>query len=308
MKRCKYSYCKNNFEALLTHCPICGYPVDDSNIDEIDSVRNDIPDLPVPAMIDMHQILVNREGILKSQMVMMDELGIEWVLLQSVPSKVSSIWGNGKLLEVQNNHGDRFLVSHFMDPRHPLARRRLRQYRERDVKVIKLLPCLGYQPDERRWNRFWKTMEDLQLIAMVHTGFITARHKDEERRSGVYLHSKYGRPIFFDILARQYPGIQFILCHMGGSIWVEEAVEMVSQHENVWGDISGSGVYALKRIVKGGLPVDWSKLFWGNDSSPSCYPYNLRLLLHYLKAGDLFDSAPSLLYDNAKRFIEEFLI
>ena len=308
MTRCKYIYCKNSFKELLTHCPTCGYPVDDSDIDDIDSVPKKIPDLPVHAMIDMHQILANRDDILKSQLVMMDALGIERALLQSVPSKVSSIWNNRKLLEVQNNHGDRFLVSHFMDPRHPLARRRLRQYSERGVKVIKLLPCLGYQPDEGRWKRFWKTMEDLRLIAMVHTGFITARHKDEERRSGVYLHSKYGRPIFFDILARQYPGIQFILCHMGGSIWVEEAVEMVNQHENVWGDVSGSGVFALKRIVQEDLPVDWSKLFWGNDSSPSCYPYNLRLLLHYLKAGDLLDSAPSLLYDNAKRFIEEFLI
>ena len=307
MKRCKYIYCRKPFECELAHCPTCGYPVDDSRIDDMAFIQNGIPELPSTSIIDMHQIIHNREGILELQLDMMDKLGIERALLQSVPSRVSSIWSNQKLLEVQQSHGDKFMISHFMDPRHPLARRRLKQYRERGVRVIKLLPCLGYQPDDHRWDRFWKTMEDLQHIAMVHTGFITARHKDEERRAGVYLHSKYGRPIFFDILARKYPGIQFILCHMGGSIWVAEAVEMINQHENVWGDLSGSGAWALKRIVTDNISIDWAKLFWGNDSSPACYPYNLKLLLHYLETGNLIEVTPMLLHDNAQHFIEKFL-
>ena len=121
------------------------------------------------------------------------------------------------------------------------------------------------------------------------------------------MHSKYGRPIFFDILARKYPGIQFILCHMGGSIWTREAVEMVNQHENVWGDVSGSGAFALQRMVEERMPVDWTKLFWGNDGSPFAYPYNLNLCLNALDKGNMGHHAGQLLHDNAESFIHRFL-
>jgi len=304
MKFCQYTYCREVYQDDRDSCPVCGYPADASLLKDNDFVDHILPDLPVKSIIDMHQIIPAKEGMLQQQLRMMEKLGIKEVLLQSVPSKVTSIWGNRKLLEVKQKHGDKFMISHFMDPRYPLALKRLKQYREKGVRVIKLLPCLGYQPDSPRWRRFWKRMDELNLVAMIHTGFITASHKDEERRSGVYLHSKYGRPIFFDILARKYPNIQFILCHMGGTMWVEEAVQMVNAHENVWGDISGSGIGALKRIIHNHITVDWTKLFWGNDSPPALYPVNLKLLFHYLKTGNLLDMAPMLLHDNAKHFRE----
>ena len=307
MRICRYIYCKHTYSDKHERCPVCGYPADGSEVDHIDIALSRIPKLPVSSIIDMHQIIINRDSILDAQLEMMRGIGIEAALLQSVPSKVESIWSNRKLLQLQRTHPDKFIVSHFMDPRHPLARKRLKQYRDRGVRVIKLLPCLGYQPDHPRWARFWKTIETLGLVAMVHTGFITARHKEEERRSGVFLNSKYGRPIFFDVLARKHPGIQFILCHMGGSIWVHEAVEMVNQHENVWGDLSGSGMGALKRIAKERVSVDWTKLFWGNDSSPFTYPNNLKLLLHFLAEGELEDQAALLLHNNARCFINRFL-
>lgn len=307
MKVCQYIYCGEVYKENLSSCPTCGYPVDTSLLQESNFFKKIIPDLPIKTIIDMHQIIPNREGMLERQLQVMEKLGIQKALLQSVPSKVTSIWSNRKLLEVKQKYEDKFFASHFLDPRYPPARRRLKQYREKGVKVIKLLPCLGYQPDSKRYDSFWKRMAELNMVAMIHTGFITARHKEEERRSGIYLHSKYGRPIFFDILARKYPEIQFILCHMGGTMWVEEAVQMVNSHDNVWGDISGSGIGALKRIIQNRVTVDWSKLFWGNDSQPAVYPVNLRLLLHYLKSGSLSELAPMLLYDNAKNFIEKFL-
>ncbi len=297
MKVCQYTYCREAYQDDRDDCPVCGYPANSLLLS----------DLPVSSIIDMHQIIPDEEGILELQLQMMEKFGIKEVLLQSVPSKVTSIWGNRKLLEIKQKYGDKFRVSHFLDPRYPPARRRLKQYREKGVKIIKLLPCLGYQPDNPRWDSFWKRMEELKMAAMIHTGFITARHKDEERSSGVYLHSKYGRPIFFDILARKFPNLQFILCHMGGTMWAEEAVQMVNAHENVWGDISGSGIGALRRIIHNHITVDWTKLFWGNDSPPAVYPVNLKLLLHYLKTGNLLDMAPLLLHDNAKHFLENVL-
>lgn len=308
MKTCQYIYCKNTFSNDLSFCPICSYPVDTTKLNDFNFICDLIPGLSVDNIIDMHQIIPDKINMLDFQLKIMQQLKISKVLVQSVPSKVTSIWSNRKLLELQQSHCNQFIVSHFMDPRHPLACRRLRQYKQRGVKVIKLLPCLGYQPDESRWTKFWRTLEKLDLIAMIHTGFITARHKEEERKAGIYLHSKFCQPIFFDILARKYPNLQFILCHIGGAMWFEQAVQMINQHENVWGDISGFGIFALKRIVQNQIAVDWTKLFWGNDSSPFYYPFNLRLLLHYIETGGLHDILPLLLRDNAQKFIEKFLI
>jgi len=306
MISCNYTYCGHRF-ASADVCPVCGYPVSNQGSNTTDMAIASLPELHGQEIVDMHQIIPDREGMLQAQLIMMKALHISTALLQSVPTKVTSIKSNRALLEIKDQHPDKFIISHFMDPRHPLACRRLRQYKERGVKIIKLLPCLGYQPDDSKWQRFFSTMEKLQLVALIHTGFITARHKAEERKSGTFLNSKFGRPLYFDLLARKYPGINFILAHMGGSIWTHEAVEMVNQHENVWGDLSGSGLKALKRITSENIDVKWSKLFWGNDSSPFAYPYNLALLKHHLQAHKLEDLLPALLFDNGSRFIREHL-
>ena len=307
MRSCRYTYCRADFNASLAACPVCGYPVDDSDVQSTAAALKRMPGLPAGDIIDMHQIIPAQTGMPGAQLKMMEKIGIQRALLQSVPTKVSSILGNKPLLALRDAYPERFIISHFMDPRHPLAVKRLKQYRQRGIRIIKLLPCLGYYPDEQRWDRFFRTMASLGLSAMIHTGFITARHKNEERRAGVFLHSKYGRPVFFDLLARKYPEIQFVLCHMGGYLWTREAVEMVNHHENVWGDVSGSGLQALKRIVNEKMPLTWSRVFWGNDSPPLMYPYNLRLLLHHLSQTDHPDLVRQLLYDNGQRFISGYL-
>ena len=284
-------------------CPVCHFPADA----EPGNMKKVLPDLSVPAIMDMHQIIPAGRNSAEQQLEMMETLNIERALLQSVPTKVESILSNKALLEIKKKYPDKFIISHFMDPRHPRALRRLKQYRERGVRIIKLLPCLGYQPDAARWHRFFRTMEREGLAAMVHTGFITARHKNEERKAGVFLNSRFGRPIYLDEVARRFPGVRFVLCHMGGMLWCREAVEMVNQHENVWGDISGSGIAALRLITDQSLPVKWEKLFWGNDSKASAYSYNLNLLMNVLNRAGISGVASDLIYNNGKHFIDSFL-
>jgi predicted TIM-barrel fold metal-dependent hydrolase len=307
MDRCAYVYCGESLPGGATVCPVCRYPVNPDMAVDLKAAKQALPELPVPQLTDMHQIIPAAAGAAEAQLEMMETLHIGKALLQSVPTKVESMLGNKPLLELSGRYPGKFIVSHFMDPRHPRALARLRQYRERGVRVIKLLPCLGYQPDAPRWRRFFSTLEAEGQAAMVHTGFITARHKAEERKAGVYLNSRFGRPVYFDELARRHPGTQFIMCHTGGSLWAREAVEMVNQHENVWGDISGSGIHALRQICRERLAVRWEKLFWGNDSHPASYPYNLNLLLSVLREHGCLDRAPLLLHQNGKRFIETFL-
>ena len=83
---------------------------------------------------------------------------------------------------------------------------------------------------------------------------------------------------------------------------------MVTQHDNVYGDVSGFGLFALRRLLRAGATVDWSKVFWGNDSPPFAYPFNLRLHLAALRQAESMDLAPALFYDNGRRFGEQFLV
>lgn len=303
MRICKYIYCQTVFSKEET-CPCCGYPVDDKNAANIDYTKSKLPEIP-GSIIDMHQIIPKHPGMVDVQLQIMEHLDIQKALLQSVPTKVSSIFSNKDLLELKNSHKDKFWISHFMDPRHPLALKRLGQYKERGVNVIKLLPCLGYEPDHPKWDKFWRRMESLDQVAMVHTGFITARHKKEEFENKQFLSSKYGDPLLFDIIARKFPKLKIILCHTGGIIWTESAVQMINQHDNVWGDISGFGLLAVKKILNNNIAVNWDKLFWGNDSSPYSYPYNLNILLHELNKAGRPDLIPKLLFDNASNFLKQ---
>ena len=307
MKYCKNIYCKILVEPEDHSCPNCGYPQDLSKLDDPDFIIKNLPEIEVKKLIDMHQILPKAKGNFELQLRIIKHLNIEKILLQSVPSKVTSLYNNQELREVKAKYGDPFYISQFSDPRIPFVSRKLKRYARDKNKVIKLLPCVGFQPDAPKYDRFWGAMEALGLVAMVHTGFITARHKAEEKKAGFFLNSKYGRPIFFDKIARKFPDLQIILCHMGGGEWYKEACQMVTQHDNVWGDISGPGIWALKGILKDEIAIDWHKVFWGNDSAACAYPFNLRLQYSLLENSACKRVIPYVFYKNGARFFSKFL-
>jgi predicted TIM-barrel fold metal-dependent hydrolase len=307
VKECKYVYCRTSYDDHQVLCPLCGFPDDATRLKDpafLNDAADQVTGLP-PAILDMHQILPAMDRVVEQQVLAMQKFGIKKALLQSVPVQAKSLYGNDKILELAQGQRDRFWASQFIDPRQTDALESLRQFDDSGVKVVKLIPPAGYFPDDPKFARFWETMNELGLVAMVHTGFITARHKDEEARAGMFLNSRYADPIRLDLLARQYPGVTFILCHMGGGIWYEGAAQMVTQHENVWGDTSGSGLFALKRLLALNVEVDWKKIFWGNDSPPFAYPFNFRLHLAALQDSEHASSLISrMFHENGRRFSE----
>jgi len=302
MKSCVYIYCNEELEGSETICPSCG--TEQTMQNPANELRSKIE---LEYLIDMHQILPKVPGILALQRSMMVQLSIRKALIQSVPDLVQSISNNKDLRALKADHPNQFHISHFMDPRHPIARKKIRRYAKNGIKVIKLLPCLGYNPDHSKYDRFWKTMEAQQQIAMVHTGFITARHKAEEKKNNTYLNSQYGHPVYFDRIARKFPKLQIILCHIGGAMWYEEAIQMINQHDNVWGDCSGFGNFALDRLLRNKVKVNWSKIFWGNDSHPKQYFTNLNIFLSVLKKHGRNDLQKKLLQTNGETFMNKFI-
>ncbi len=307
MPICDYTYCRASYAEEHAQCPVCGFPRDRAKLRDLAFLGSVAVDDKPEVVIDMHQILPAIDGVLEMQLAAMQGFGIARVLLQSAPPQAASLWGNDKLLALAQQHRDRFWASQFVDPRMPDAGASLDAFAEAGAKVVKLLPVAGYRADDPALDGFWSAMERLELVAMVHTGFITARHKKEEARAGLFMSSRYANPLYFDLTARKYPRLRIILCHLGGAIWHEEAAQMVTQHDNVYGDVSGFGLFALRRLLHAGATVDWTKVFWGNDSPPFAYPFNLRLHLAALRQAGALELAPMLFHDNARRFGERFL-
>jgi predicted TIM-barrel fold metal-dependent hydrolase len=258
-------------------------------------------------ILDMHQILPARAGMLEVQLLAMEKLGIRKVLLQSAPDQARSLLGNRELLRISRSQPERFWASQFLDPRVPNAVEQLERLKAAGVRVVKLLPPAGFRLDDQAHEAFLQAMEEHGLVAMIHTGFITARHKEEEARAGMFMSSTFADPLHLDRPARKFPRLTMILCHLGGAIWHEEGAQMVTQHDNVWGDVSGFGIFALQRLLRNGATLDWDKLFWGNDSLPFAYPVNLRLLLATLRDAGAERLAPRLLYDSGRKFADLFL-
>lgn len=307
MSFCTYVYCRSPLPEDSPGCSVCGHPRDPALLRDPRFLESTpVKGLP-PAILDMHQIVPRAPGVLEFQLQAMDVFGISRALLQSVPDEAASLCGNEDLLDLAATHPGKFWASHYVDPRRPDVLATLERLADRDVRVVKLLPPAGYRPDDPDLDSFWLAMQELGLVAMVHTGFISARHKQEEARAGVYMSSTFANPLFLDRPARLAPEMPFLLCHLGGAIWPEEAAQMVTQHDNVWGDVSGFGVFALQRLLAKGARLDWSKVFWGNDSPPFAYPLNLRLHLAALDQAGAQELAEKLLFDNGNRFAERFL-
>lgn len=303
MRTCAYPYCRARLDEADADadCPRCGHPADPAALRDPGTFLAAMERLDwLPERwIDLHAILPRYPGIEQFQLLAMDRLGIHWCLVQSAPAAAPSLLGNAELAAIAEAHPTRFRLSHFTDPTLPHAVADLYAFAEAGIRVVKLLPVTGWHADDPEHEGFFATMQELGLTAMVHTGFFTARHKEEEAAAGRFMSSRFGDPLAFDKVCRQHPELRVILCHAGGAIFVEEAAEMVSQHEHVWADLAASGVYAAERLVKRDIAVDWSKLVWGNDGPPYAYPLNLRLL-HRAVEGDpgLLDA---LLVDNPER-------
>lgn len=307
MAICEYIYCRSSFDDAEGGCPRCGFPRDRATLQDPAFLGTlAVEGLP-DTLVDMHQILPAMPGVLEFQLFAMKHFRIERVLVQSAPPQATSLWGNEKLRELASERGDLFWISQFLDPRMPNATEALEQLAALGARVIKLLPPAGFQPDDPAFDNFWATMERLSLVAMVHTGFITARHKKEEKKAGAFLSSRFANPLFFDQTARKFPDLTIILCHLGGALWYEEGAQMVTQHDNVWADVSGFGLFALQRLLALKATVDWSKVFWGNDSPPFAYPFNLRLHLEALHQHGAEHLASALFRDNGRTFGERFL-
>jgi hypothetical protein len=97
------------------------------------------------------------------------------------------------------------------------------------VRGLKLYP--GYQffyPADERWAPAYALAAKHGIPVMIHSG-------DTYSPSGKV---KYSHPLHVDDVAVDFPGVNFVICHLGNP-WIRDCMEVVYKNANVFTDISG---------------------------------------------------------------------
>ena len=155
-------------------------------------------------------------------------------------------------------------------------------------------PDQGFYPSDKAYYPIWEVLQSGGKPAMFHVGF-TVLGANTEGGSGIGL--DYGRPVYLDTLAREFPKMKIIAAHPGWP-WTEELIGVVTHKKNVHVDTSGYLAEQLPeqfvRAIRGRLQ---EKALFGTD-----FPYvDLeKALVSFEKLGFKDDVKERILIRNAR--------
>jgi predicted TIM-barrel fold metal-dependent hydrolase len=143
------------------------------------------------------------------------------------------------------------------------ARRELtRAVEDLGLQGLKLYPMYDHYAPADRDLAFpiYERAHELGIGVMVHMGTTSAKDTVLD----------YGRPGALDEVARRFPGLPLLVCHVGFP-WVDECLAMVARHDNTYVDISMFATKTsrrelydfLMRAQQLGCPL--SRICWGTD-------------------------------------------
>lgn len=119
--------------------------------------------------------------------------------------------------------------------------------KEPQVKGFKFHPPdQGFYPSDRKHYGLWEVLAAGKKPVMFHTGF-TVLGADSDGGKGIAL--DYGRPIYLDTLARDFPRMKIIAAHPGWP-WQEELVGVATHKKNIYVDTSGYLAEQLPEIFQ----------------------------------------------------------
>lgn len=149
-------------------------------------------------------------------------IGIKWGRLgANVP--------NDFISDYVQEHADRAVGFACVDPNDRNAAGELeRSVRRLGLRGLKLSPVYqGFHPLSPEAWAVYDLANDLGIPVMFHQAAAFATQSVLE----------YGNPVLLDKVARTYPNLRIILAHLGQP-WVEETVQMLRKHKNVFSDLS----------------------------------------------------------------------
>jgi len=134
-------------------------------------------------------------------------------------------------------------------------------HEELGLRGIKLMPMYaGFKVDEPRLAPLWEYAEERGLPVLMHTGTTFLRQAPLECTF----------PRLVEPVALRYPGIRFVLAHLGHP-WEGECVVTIRKHPNVFADLSALH-YRPWQLYQSLMLVQeygvWDKVLFGTD-----YPF-----------------------------------
>ena len=115
------------------------------------------------------------------------------------------------------------------------------------VKGFKFHPAdQGFYPNDKRFYDIWEMIQASGKPALFHVGF-TVLGANTDGGSGIAL--DYGRPIYLDTLARDFPKMKIIAAHPGWP-WEQELIGVVTHKKNLFVDTSGYLAEQLPEIFQ----------------------------------------------------------
>lgn len=230
-------------------------------------------------IIDFHYHYADVDDFLEDLLKDMDYAGVDKTLLTG--GHENGYWEfkncgfrkNEDILDAVKRYPDRIIGNMYIDPRKPDAVDTFERYIEAGFKCVKMFPPIGFYPDDESFYPLYEKIEQYETPILFHTGQTNTKYQKSEGRKATS--SKYANPMFIDGISRLFPGIPFVMAHMGYP-WLSEAWSVAHANTNVYLDIAGSGPWTESVPVAynalGGqsyIPIDFKRVIWGSDN---CLP------------------------------------
>lgn len=169
---------------------------------------------------------VSTEAIVR----MMDEAGIETVLLSAWHRPGQVVFSNDQVAEMVREFPGRFVGVAAVDLEHPVAATRelRRAIQELGFKALRVIPWLWkLPPNDRLYYPLYVECIELEIPFCTQVG-----------HTGPLMPSETGRPIpYIDEIALTFPELVIVGGHIGYP-WTDEMLALAWKHENVYIDTS----------------------------------------------------------------------
>ena len=163
---------------------------------------------------------------------LMDEAGVDIAIMpaEDAETTMGMITPNAKVAEFVNKAPDRLLGMAGIDPHKGMQAIRDLEfaYHELGMKTLCLEPWLHQiRSNDKRYYPIYAKCIELDIPVWIHTSlnFVPQLSMD------------FGRPIYLDEVAGQFPELKLVAGH-GGWPWVNELMAVIWRHANVYLDIS----------------------------------------------------------------------
>jgi predicted TIM-barrel fold metal-dependent hydrolase len=267
-------------------------------------------------LMDFHYHCADNPAAVDDLIADMDSSGVERTLLMGGPTECwwdfrqCGFAPNERVAEAVRAHPDRLLGNVYLDPREASCRDSLHRFLDLGFRAVKLFPPAGFDPGEERFFPLYEDIEAAGVPVLAHTGQTNIRVLPKRPGERAATDSRFGHPMNFDRIARLFPGVSWVLAHMGYPHYVE-AWSVAHANPNVFLDVAGSGPWTdgipLVYNALGGqqfIPIDFRRVLWGSDNCMPQAEHIARTTVYLRQIGAGSEQRALVFGDNARKLLK----